>query len=1018
MSPVRRSRLARCAVPAVLAVAAALAVPATPARAGAGSSGAADLLARTGGTATFGRQTGNGRLGFFGTSARHPARRPSDVPRTAAPAVAAAGWAAHYGSLFGVADPGHDLTLLRQSTAGPDHVVVLQQRVQGVPVVGGQLVVTLDAQNQLISLNGAALPLVTLPTQTRLGAADAARIAVRKVSRDVRGGQLVATPPVLSVLDLGLLGGPASGGASTAWATTVTSADSSTRHQVFIDATRGAVLLDVDQNDNAQSRVVCDAGHVADVDPTCPGSSVTQVGSDTLPPKAPADGGDRDAYNAFRFAGAVSDFYSTVLGRDGIDGKGGIIASTVHYCENPGCPSYQNAFWDGHQMVYGDGFSSALDVVGHELTHGVTERTSGLFSYYQSGAINESISDVMGELIQQVEGPALNAPGQTDVYDPTQAWRIGEKLPVPAIRSMVDPTSDRPADPDRMTSADYSADYPWQTGFDRGGVHANDGVNNKAAYLMAVGGTFNGQSLTGVSGVDGVEKAVKVANVYYQLESLLTPGSGYADLARLLPQSCNLVAARGATLPLPAGGSTQVTAADCAQVALAVRATEMGLSPKSPQAAAPAQAPVCTNGGAATVSRLDTFDTVDPMGAGYTRGSAGTDAAGLRSTGQWSWSRDPAVGAPLYASSGTGALFGDDADPQAADPTGATYDRQDSYARTTTPIAARVGTFVRFQHAWEFDYDGSMGAIENYDGGRVEYTVDGGAHWYDAGSASPLSSRALLVNGGYNGSITNTDGYGPGYVDPNPLKGARGFVGSSHGWTSSRLDLSALSGKPVLLRWRIGADDVVGSLGWYVDDVSVYSCNPTALTLTAPTSIAYGGTAALTAHLVRAGSTAVLVGQPVQLWQRKHGTTSWTNLGTRRTSSAGNAVWASRPTTNGDYQVRSVAVAPLAASNAVVRTVGVRMTVSRAASATTFRLGHTFTTSGTVAPNHARRTVALQRYYSGAWHTVAGGTLGSTSRYAVGYRPGVRGTLSFRVHVAADADHAAGDSASFTVRVS
>jgi Zn-dependent metalloprotease len=84
------------------------------------------------------------------------------------------------------------------------------------------------------------------------------------------------------------------------------------------------------------------------------------------------------------------DFYAVQHGRNSIDNSGMKIISTVHYDSG-----YDNAFWNGSQMVYGDayGFPLADDVVAHELTHGVTEHESNLFYYYQSGAINESFSD-------------------------------------------------------------------------------------------------------------------------------------------------------------------------------------------------------------------------------------------------------------------------------------------------------------------------------------------------------------------------------------------------------------------------------------------------------------------------------------------------------------------------------------------------------------------------------------------------------------------------------------------------
>ncbi len=98
------------------------------------------------------------------------------------------------------------------------------------------------------------------------------------------------------------------------------------------------------------------------------------------------------------------------------------------------CP-YENAFWNGTQMVYGEGFASADDVVAHELTHAVTERTAGLYYYMQSGALNESFSDIFGETVDL----------WNDGDPPADRWLMGEELPIGAIRDMGDPNVVRPA---------------------------------------------------------------------------------------------------------------------------------------------------------------------------------------------------------------------------------------------------------------------------------------------------------------------------------------------------------------------------------------------------------------------------------------------------------------------------------------------------------------------------------------------------------------------------------------------
>jgi bacillolysin len=597
-------------------------------------------------------------------------------------------------------------------------------------------------------------------------------------------------------------------------------------------------------------------------------------------------------------------------------------------------------------MVYGSGYASALDVVGHEMTHGVTEKKSNLFSYYQSGAINESVSDVMGEMIQQIEGPAQNP----SAYAGTP-WLLGEDLFPGGLRNMSNPTLDNPPDPDRMTSSNYNAYHPWDSSFDSGGVHANDGVNNKAAYLMAAGadgsggGSFNTYSIAGVSGADQIEKDVKLANIYYRLDKIMSSGTSYADLYNLLPQACNQLV--GVSLPaiihdstgtpvnLTASGSTSITSADCAQVTRAVKATEMNKQPVYSAAKIVPASPTCTNGGAASKKRLDNFETSNPLASTgtYTRGHGGTDSLGGKSFGQWWWSKSNisdygTASVPVFQDQHSKySLWGDDADPfGASQQTGQPYDRQDSWVQTKSAIPAKVGTFVRFDDAWEFDYgpSGNPGDsnIYNFDGGRVEYSVDGGKHWYDTGAPSAVDKFALLVNGGYNGRINNTDGLFTDpkdptfhYIDPNPLKGKKGFVGSSHGWTSSRLDLSSLNKKSVLLRWRVAADDSIGSLGWYVDNVYAYSCNPTHVSISAPAKVVRGTAAVVRGHLTRTGTTTVLAGLPVVLWERRHGTTTWAKVGTRTTNKYGNVRWSRTHRTAEDYRVRMPGRLPFAPSN-------------------------------------------------------------------------------------------------------
>jgi Zn-dependent metalloprotease len=190
---------------------------------------------------------------------------------------------------------------------------------------------------------------------------------------------------------------------------------------------------------------------------------------------------------AYDGAGATFEFYRDVYKRDSIDGKGLDLVSSVHYGSR-----YDNAFWDGAQMVYGDGggqlfnegaFTHALDVIGHELTHGVTQYTAGLEYSKQSGALNESFSDVFGVLVKQYAA-------KQEADEDEAKWLIGAGSLVPkwgrALRSMKAPGTAWQGDR-QPGSMDRYVDLPDDNdpSNDNGGVHINSGIPNHAFYLAA-----------------------------------------------------------------------------------------------------------------------------------------------------------------------------------------------------------------------------------------------------------------------------------------------------------------------------------------------------------------------------------------------------------------------------------------------------------------------------------------------------------------------------------------------------
>lgn len=234
--------------------------------------------------------------------------------------------------------------------------------------------------------------------------------------------------------------------------------------------------------------------------------------------------GDAAVDEAYDGAGYTYDLYYQIYQRDSIDGAGMEIDSSVHYDKG-----YDNAFWNGTQMVYGDGdedlaptkqlfrrFTASLDVIGHELTHGVTQHTGNLNYLGQPGALNESFSDVFGVLVKQYHL------GQ----DAASAdWLIGKELLTSnvqgiALRSMKAPGTayDDPVlgkDPQPAHMANYV-----NTTSDNGGVHINSGIPNHAFYLVAT-----------ALGGNAWEKAGKIW--YVTLRDKIRPGSDFQAAADL-----------------------------------------------------------------------------------------------------------------------------------------------------------------------------------------------------------------------------------------------------------------------------------------------------------------------------------------------------------------------------------------------------------------------------------------------------------------------------------------------------
>jgi Zn-dependent metalloprotease len=391
--------------------------------------------------------------------------------------------------LFDLDSVADELKLSVQSTDNLNtKMFKFQQTYQGVPVFGNELILHADNNGDASSINGYYDPEVKtkgLNTKAKLSSAD----ALNKAKADT--GLSGVKNFDLASSDLYIYEAPDKEHHLAYLVTLSTLENNSPAYwQVFVDAHDGSILNKIDKvefaaavgtgtgvlNDTKSLNTDSYAGGFYLRDVTKPmfatGGKIetyTAANGTTLPGTLLTDTDnvwtDKAAVDAHYFAGLTYDYYYNKLGRNSFDNAGGTMKQTVHYSSN-----YNNAFWNGTQMVYGDGdgttfiaFSGSADVVGHEITHGVTERTANLTYSYQSGALNESWSDVMGNLI---ENKADNN------------WLVGEDIYTPgtagdALRSMSNPGAY--GDPAHMSQ------YV-NTSSDNGGVHSNSGIPNKAFY--------------------------------------------------------------------------------------------------------------------------------------------------------------------------------------------------------------------------------------------------------------------------------------------------------------------------------------------------------------------------------------------------------------------------------------------------------------------------------------------------------------------------------------------------------
>ncbi|WP_298820486.1 M4 family metallopeptidase, partial [uncultured Chloroflexus sp.] len=398
-------------------------------------------------------------------------------------------------SLVSVAD-GLDWVPLRSEQLDDLTVVRVAQYKDTVRIWGADLALQV-ADNAVRSMSGAFVPAVAADTKPTLDLAEAIKIATLALQND---------PPRHDDEELAVLAeafakprldeheliffNPAlfeKGNATTALAyrLVLTAPDDSASATVVIDATTGKVWLSFANYHSALNRVILDAR-----------GTNTTTGTLCYTERGPIDSPHPDCVAAFTNTGLTYDYFFTTFGRDSFDNAGATMTAVVRY------GTVSNAFWNGSVRLtaFGPGFA-VRDVVAHEWAHAVTQYTANLVYNGQSGALNESFSDIFGAMVDRDD------------------WLIGEDTPIREIRNMANPPEQ--GQPDRV------GNYVCTTS-NHGGVHINSGIPNKLAYLMSEGGTFNGRTVTAI-GRNATERIF-----YRALTASLTSTSTFVDLYNAL----------------------------------------------------------------------------------------------------------------------------------------------------------------------------------------------------------------------------------------------------------------------------------------------------------------------------------------------------------------------------------------------------------------------------------------------------------------------------------------------------
>jgi len=663
------------------------------------------------------------------------------------------------------------------------------QRYNGIPVFSGQLIVHYDDSGRLRSVNGRYYPLPksfdTDPTVSELTAKQAARRMLASDDVQVLDCKLV-------IVDPGWYGDTIIG-PRLAYYIQLASVKGVREIGVFIDAQTGATLDRWDMLCTLKQREVYSGVGQTEY----PGALARAEGE-------PATG-NSDVDAVYDYAGDTYDYFLFGFNRDGPDGSGGPVVGTAEANDigGIGCP---NAGWSFNLqlMIFCNGTASD-DIVAHEWVHALTQNTANLIYQNQSGQLNESFSDVFGELVDLYNGGAAfvgtngttpwtahaSGPGndatnalRNDSCTSTTGnvrWLVAEDAFgfTQPLRDMWEPNC-------FMHPA--SATDPFQDCalIDGGGVHSGSGVVNHAFAMLCDGKSFNGQTITGIG-------PIKAGAIWYRaLTVYLTVGSDFSDAYWALIQSAEDLVGFDPQDPrtgMPSGAP--ITLGDVQQVVNALDAVEL-TDTDSCGATRPMLSPTLpTNCSNQQMVFVDDFES----------GANGWSVANSAPPTPYDWVQ---VSNLPFGRSGTAWFIEDPniGDCDAIDES-ATHDLISP--AFVYPVNAETLT-LEFTHFAEVE--------PRFDGGIVELSVN-------AGPFIQVPTAAFR-NNAYNTSLYTANEQS----NTSPLAGRVAFSGVGGDWGVTTVELAGLAapGDSLQLRFRFSKDKCSGFTGWWIDDLRVFAC--------------------------------------------------------------------------------------------------------------------------------------------------------------------------------------------------